>query len=174
MPVLVVVLGLAAFGLRGQIGGATDKVKDRVAKAQQIHPVRVSASSAEKGHPAQLAVDGTTDRYWAPAAAGPAKGQYVEAAFDQPFRLLDVVITAGASANDQQFLAQGRPHDVLVTTTTSHGTSTHLIHLADQPGPQTFHLAVSDVTRVRFTVRSAFAASGAHHVAVAEVEFFKR
>jgi hypothetical protein len=175
VPALVVVLGLAAFLLRGQIGGATDKVKDRVAKAQQIHAVKVTASSAAPGHPANLAVDGTTDRYWAPAATGAAKGQYLEAAFDQPFRLLDLVVHPGASANDQQFLAQARPHDLLVTVTGKGGaTTTHELHLADQPGPQTFHIAESDVTRVRITIQTAYAATSAHRVGVAEVEFFKR
>ncbi|MFG1804894.1 NADase-type glycan-binding domain-containing protein [Streptomyces sp. NPDC049040] len=175
VPVVIVALGLAAFGLRGQIGGATDKVRDRVAKGSQIHPVGVKASSSAPGHAAGLAVDGTTDRYWAPAAGGAAAGQYLEATFEQPFRLLDVVIHPGASPVDEQFLKQARPHDVVVTTTDSHGTSTaHTLHLADSPGPQTFHLAVSDVTRIRVTLQTAYATSGSRHVAVAELEFFKR
>jgi hypothetical protein len=175
VPALVVVLGLAAFGLRGQIGGATDKVRDRVAKGSQIHAVSVSASSSAPGHAAGLAVDGTTDRYWASAAGGSGAGQYLEAKFDQPFRLLDVVIHPGASPVEEQFLKQSRPHDVLITTTDSHGTSTpHPVHLTDTPGPQTFHLAVSDVTRIRLTLQSAYAPSNSRHTAVAEVEFFKR
>ncbi|WUH92745.1 zinc ribbon domain-containing protein [Streptomyces sp. NBC_00433] len=175
IPTLIVVLGLAAFGLRGQIGGATDKVRDRVAKGSQIHAVRVTASTSAPGHPAGLAVDGTTDRYWAPASGGAGAGQYLEATFDQPFRLLDVVIHPGASPVEEQFLKQARPHDVLVTTTDSHGASTpHVLHLTDTPGPQSFHLAVSDVTRIRLTLQSAYAPTPSRHVAVAEVEFFKR
>lgn len=175
VPAVIVALGLAAFGLRGQIGGATDKVKDRVAKTSQIHAVSITASSSAPGHAAGLAVDGTTDRYWAPAAGGSGAGQYLDAKFDRPFRLLDVVIHPGASAVEEQFLKQARPHDVVVTTTDSHGASTsHEFHLTDTPGPQTFHLAVSDVTRIRLTLRSAYAPARTRHVAVAEVEFFKR
>lgn len=175
VPALVVVLGLAAFGLRGQIGGATDKVRDRVAKGSQIHAASVTASSSAPGHPAGLAVDGTTDRYWAPAAGGSGAGQHLDARFDEPFRLLDVVIHPGASPVEEQFLKQSRPESVVVTTTDSHGRSApHVLHLTDTPGPQTFHLAVSDVTRIRLTLQSAYAPSATRHVAVAEVEFFKR
>lgn len=175
VPTVVVVLGLAAFGLRGQIGGATDKVRDRVAKGSQIHAVSVTASSSAPGHAAGLAVDGTTDRYWAPAPGGAAAGQYLDARFDQPFRLLDVVIHPGASPVEEQFLKQARPESVVVTTTDSAGTSTpHVIHLTDTPGPQTFHLAVSNVTRIRVTLQSAYAPSPTRHVAIAELEFFKR
>ncbi|MER5638066.1 hypothetical protein ABT095_14040 [Kitasatospora sp. NPDC002227] len=40
--------------------------RDRLASPQQIHAVKLTASSADPAHPAALAADGTTDRYWAP------------------------------------------------------------------------------------------------------------
>ncbi|MEU6347261.1 hypothetical protein ABZ883_40715 [Streptomyces sp. NPDC046977] len=176
VPVLVVaVLCAAVFALRPQLRQATEAVKDRLATAQQVHAVGVSASSASRGHAASLAVDGTTDRYWAPDREGDGKGQYLEARFDEPFRLLDVIVYPGISTNAQQFLTQGRPQTLLATVTDAHGTVTqHTVNLADSAGEQKFHIAVSDVVRVRLTIENAYGAGSGHRVAVGEVEFFKR
>ncbi|MFJ4848290.1 NADase-type glycan-binding domain-containing protein [Streptomyces sp. NPDC088733] len=176
VPVLVLaVLCAAVFALRPQLRQATEAVKDRLATPQQVHAVGVSASSASRGHAASLAVDGTTDRYWAPDREGDGKGQYLEARFDEPFRLLDVIVYPGISTNAQQFLTQGRPQTLLATVTDAHGTVTrHTVNLADSAGEQKFHFAVSDVVRVRLTIESAYGAGSGHRVAVGEVEFFKR
>lgn len=172
---MVVALAAAGFVLRGQLHDAVDAVRDRTAKTQQVHAVSVTASSALRGHPAALAADGTNDRYWAPARPGDARGQYLEARFDQPFRLLDILVSPGASPTEQQFLTQARPRTLLVTATDSRGrTARRTITLADTPGEQRFHVAVSDVVRVRLTVQGAYGTGPGRRVAVAEVEFFKR
>jgi hypothetical protein len=175
IPTLVVALGVTGFLLRDQFGNAADTAKDRVGKTQQLHAAGLTASSASRGHPASLAADGTTDRYWAPAREGDGKGQYLEAKFDQPFRLLDILVTPGTSPTEQQFLTQARPRTLLITVTDSHGKRTqHTMDLADTPGPQKVHVAVSDVVRVRLTVQGAYGTGPGRRVAVAEVEFFKR
>lgn len=175
VPLLVVALGIAGFALRSQLHKATDTVKDRVAKTQQVHAVAVTASSASGGHPAALAVDGTTDRYWAPAREGDGKGQYLEARFDEPFRLLDLIVYPGSSTVDQDFLTQARPRTLIVTVTDTHGKATrHTVNLGDSPGKQTFHIAESDVARIRLTINGAYGTGRGHHVAIGEVEFFKR
>jgi hypothetical protein len=175
VPLLVVALAAAGLSLRSQLLKAGDTVKDRVARTEQVHATGVTASSTLRGHAAALAVDGTTDRYWAPARSGDGTGQYLEARFDQAFRLLDLVVYPGTSTTEQQFLTQARPRALEVTATDSHGrASHHTVTLADSPGAQKFHLAVSDVVRIRLTVHGAYGTGPGRHVAVGEVEFFKR
>ncbi|WP_170290727.1 NADase-type glycan-binding domain-containing protein [Kitasatospora atroaurantiaca] len=176
VPLLVLLLlAGGAFALRGRLASGVEVVRDRMATPQQIHAVTLRASSEDPAHPAKLAADGTTDRYWAPARTGDGKGEYLEAGFAESFRLLDVVVHPGTSANAEQFLTQARPQSLALTLTASDGTVTvrHL-KLADSPGPQRFHVAVSGVVRVRLTVESSFGSAQERRVAVAEIEFFRR
>jgi hypothetical protein len=176
VPLLVLgALAGAGYGLRSHAGPALEAVRDRIGKAEQVHPTRIVASSEQRGHPAGLAVDGTTDLYWAPAEAGPAQGAFLEATFGGPVRLLDVVVHPGVSPVAEKYLTQGRPAELLVTVTDAHGKATDkTIAVPDEPGPHRFHLAVSDAVRVRFTVRAAYASAAPRHLAVAELEFSKR
>ncbi|MCP2309158.1 NADase-type glycan-binding domain-containing protein [Kitasatospora paracochleata] len=173
---LVVALPLTAcWLLRDQLAAGVETVRDRVATPQQIHAVTLKASSESPDHPARLAADGTTDRYWAPARPGDGRGEYLEAEFAGPFRLLDVVVHPGASANAEQFLAAARPQALLLTMTAPDGrVTTRTLTLADTPGPQRFHVAVGAVLRIRLTVDAAYGTGQDRRVAVAEVEFFKR
>ncbi|MEV7419201.1 hypothetical protein [Streptomyces sp. NPDC089919] len=176
MPLLVVaVLAGAGYGLRSHASDAVEAVRDRIGKAEQVHPARVRASSSQSGHPAALVVDGTTDRYWAPAEAGPAAGAFLDLDFAGPVRLLDVVVHPGVSAVPEQFLTQGRPAELAVTLTDEDGgTTVKTLRVPDEPGPHRFRLGVSDVVRVRVTVRAAYAATPPRHLALAELEFSKR
>ena len=58
----------------------------------------MTASSAQEGHGAGLAKDGTPNKYWAPAKAGDGRGEYVETEFEDPVRLVYVLITPGVSS----------------------------------------------------------------------------
>ncbi|WP_418959689.1 NADase-type glycan-binding domain-containing protein [Streptomyces tritici] len=172
---LLVALGAAGYAFRGEAGRAVEAVRDRTSKTEQVHATKVTASSARGQHPAALAVDGTTDKYWAPARPGAAEGEYLEATFAAPMRLLDVVVHPGASPVAEKFLTQARPGGLVVTVTAADGrTTVRTLRLADVPGPQRFHLPVSDAVRVRLAVHGAYGERPDRHLAVAEVEFFKR
>ncbi len=173
--VLLLLLGAGGYAFRGPLASGVELVRDRLATPQQIHPTTIRASTQDPAHPAALAVDGTTDRYWSPAQPGDGTGEFLEADFAGPFRLLDLVIHPGISATAEQFLTQGRPQTLTATLTNAAGrATTRTLNLADTPGEQRFHLAASTVVRIRLTIRSSFGTGPTRHVAIAEVEFFKR
>ena len=81
---------------------------------------------------------------------------------------------SGCSPDKDEFIRQGRPHGLTFVTTSPAGHHSHEFTLADQPGQQTLSLREPDVTRVRITVTSSYAASSRTHLAIAEIEFFGR
>ncbi len=102
-------------------------------------------------------------------------GDAVEFTFAQPFRLLSVVVHTGASAQPEQFREQARPTAVDLVVTSSGGvTRTIAVTLNDQPGPQRTDTGISDVVAVRLVVKSAAGLGAGRHVALGEVEFFRR
>lgn len=172
---MLCVLVAVGYAFRGETGRVVEAVRDRISKTEQMHAVKVTASSAGKQHPAALAVDGTTDKYWTPALPGSVQGEYLEAAFAEPVRLLDLVVHPGSSPVAEKFLTQARPSTVLITVTSKDGrTTVRTVRLADVPGGQRFHVAVSDAVRVRLTVQGAYGAGEGRYLALAEVEFFRR
>lgn len=175
VPAIIVVLGAVAWFARGPIAGFVAAIGDRVVDSSAQNPVAIVASSAADGRGAELAHDGFADRSWAPAPTGPANGEYLEASFAQPFRLVAVQVSPGASADQAVFLAEGRPAVLGVTAIDSAGVPHEVdLTLADEPGPQRFELGIDDVTAVRLTLEGAHGATDATHVAVAEVEFLGR
>lgn len=176
LPLLVLcILVAVGYAFRGEADRVLEAVRDRTSKTEQMHAVKVTASSAGKQHPATLAVDGTTDRYWTPALPGAFKGEYLEAAFAEPVRLLDLVVHPGSSPAAETFLTQARPSSLLITVTSKDGrTTVKTVQLADVPGGQRFHLAVSHAVRVRLTVQGVYGGGAGRYLAFAEVEFFRR
>jgi hypothetical protein len=150
-------------------------VRDRVAKAQPVRPVAITASSQAAGHPAQAVADGLSNKYWAPQPTGAGQGQYVDLRFAQPVRLLDVIVHPGVSPRQDEFLKQARPAELELTASTSAGKQVStVLRLADQAGPQTFHPVIGDVVSVRLTIRASYGAAPNRRTAIGEVEFFKR
>ncbi|WP_344415269.1 zinc ribbon domain-containing protein [Amycolatopsis minnesotensis] len=173
--VLLVVLALVVGALVRYGPDIVTAVKDKTTTPAVLTPATVTASSEAEGHPAKLAVDGFTNRFWAPAAPAPAQGQYLDAKFGSPCRLLDIVVNNGASAEREVFNAQARPAELELTMSTEDGgRQATTLRLADQPGPQHTALAVSDVTDARLTVRAAHGGGPGKLVALGEVEFFGR
>ncbi|MFE6839873.1 hypothetical protein ACFVFI_34255 [Streptomyces sp. NPDC057705] len=74
---------------------------------------------------------------------------------------------------DQQFKKDTRELDLAVTVGGRHRTDEGLT-LADKPGPQTIQTGYNDVVSVRLVIREAAGLTPGRHVALAEVEFFKR
>lgn len=152
-----------------------DDVRDRLATPAPVRPTTVSASTEAPGHPAAAAVDGLSNRYWAPLPPAPAVGQYLEVTFARPFRLLNVVVNSGASAQQDEYLRQARPGELALIATSADGTEhTSTIRLQDRPGQQVTALGIGDVVRIRLVVRAAYGADDGRQLALGEVEFFQR
>jgi zinc ribbon protein len=170
---LVLVLVIAGFALRPQIGWLVQDVLDKTSQPASVHPVTETASAEVPGHPASAAVDGFSNRYW--AVPGPGTDAWIEFEFDHPFRLLSFTVTTGASTSPREFAAQGRATQFDVLVTASDGTVTTVsAPLMDQPGPQTVQAGISDVVRIRMVIHAASGVQPGGVAALGEVEFFAR
>lgn len=169
--VVLAVLVVAGFVLAPYIGNTFQIVLDKMGTPTSISPNRVTSSEAVPGHPVGAAVDGVSNQYW----GAPSVGDWAQFSFAQPFRLLGVVITPGASTDPTAFAQQARPTRVDLDITTSNGATTTLpIVVADKPGPQTTNTGISDVTRIRLVIRAAADQRPGRAIALGEIEFFKR
>jgi hypothetical protein len=173
--VLAALILLAAFPGRPYVRAGTEIVKDRIRDHVTVTPIAARASSAAPSAGADRVLDGVSNQFWAPAQGGAAEGQWIEVDLPEPTRVLDLVLHGGVSAERKQFLTQARPREVLVTFTADDGkTSSEVIRLRDEPGKQQFEFRQDRVVRLRITLRSAYGATPARRVAVAELEVFGR
>ncbi|MFH9354881.1 NADase-type glycan-binding domain-containing protein [Kitasatospora sp. NPDC017646] len=164
----LVVAGILLYPL-GQ--SAFQDVLDKVGSTAPITPSLTSASASVEGHPATAAADGLSNTYW----GAPAIGDSVSFTFRTPFRLVDLIIHTGDSADPEHFRQQARPLVLSLEVTASDGElHRKQITLNDQPGPQTVATGISDVVQVKLTVREAAGTGPGRTIALAEVEFFKR
>lgn len=173
LVILFVLVALVLAGiLLSPLGkGLFEDLLDKTKSPVSIGAVRVVANAEIAGHPATAAADGLSNRYW----GAPKPGEWIEFTFDHPFRLLSLVVHAGPSTDRDQFTQEARPAGLDVIITAADGSSaTRPVELADQPGPQTLDLATSDVVRIRVVLRSATGLSEGKHIAVGEIEFFRR
>lgn len=165
-------IGFAGYQLRDTIGGGATTVQDRLQGDEVYNPVTVVASSEAPDRPASHLVDGTNDLAWSPAQPGDGAGQTVDLTFDQPFRLVHLVVTGGSSTVQEEYLQGSSPRALDVTVTRADGsTAQHRVDLDDVPGPQTVEVVEDDVATVRLTIVSSFRATPETSVAIAEVEF---
>lgn len=173
--VLLVVLGLlagAGWQYRDELRTGYNTVLDRVSGNQPVNPSEVTASSSAADHGPELARDGISDRYWAPEVPGDGAGEWLQFEFAEPFRLVTVLLTSGASTEDETRLQEARPSRVRFTVTTSDGQEQITdMDIVDTGTPQALALPVSDVVTLRMTILAAYGATDDSHVAVAEVEF---
>jgi hypothetical protein len=95
--------------------------------------------------------------------------------FRKPFRLVDLIITNGASTSPEKYARQARALQVDLEVTAEDGTKhDKVITLSDKPGPQTIPTGISDAKTVRLTLSSPVGLTSGRHLALAEVEFFQR
>ncbi|WP_249416292.1 zinc ribbon domain-containing protein [Streptomyces sp. TS71-3] len=168
---VVVALVVAGFLLLPAGRGVVEDVRDKLGDASAISPSNATASASVPGHPAAAAIDSLTNRYW----GAPALGASVTFTFERPFRLVDLVVHTGPSADPGAFRREARPTRVDLVVTSADGTEhTQQVSLNDKPGPQTIATGISDVVTVRLVLREAAGLSSGRHLAVGEVEFFKR
>jgi hypothetical protein len=174
--VIAAVVGLVLFAADTWAGAAVTNVKDHFAHRYPVFPSVVTASHSDPGRPVADLHDGYNNTWWGTGVAGDGDGVHVDATFDQPINLLDIMITPGAGVAQDVFTSQSRPESIEVSLLDANGGSTSTtITLADTPGPQAFAIQGSDVVRVRLTLESAYLApqsSPPAEVAIAEVEFF--
>ncbi|MFI1410787.1 NADase-type glycan-binding domain-containing protein [Streptomyces sp. NPDC020707] len=168
------VLGLV-IALILNIGDGINATRDHFAKRAPVGPDSVKASRSYPGHSAQLAFDGLSNTWWGPGVSQSGEGEWVEARFDTPTRLLDVVITSGVSAKQEHLQESALPKRVEVQITTADGKkSNRFITLDRLAGGQARKFRVGEVRAVRFILQSAYAADAKKQVSIAEIEFFGR
>jgi zinc-ribbon domain len=165
-------IGMVATGPgRDLIGQAQQAIRDRLTDPAPVTPAAWEASSAMPDSGPELLSDRVTNQFWAPE--GDPAGAWAEAELPEPIRLRHLVVTPGVSTEPAEFQEQGRPHELLVTTTAEDGTttSTELVVL-DQPGPQQFTLEADGVVRVRLEVVSTHGMADGRFMAISEVALF--
>ncbi|MXM66319.1 zinc ribbon domain-containing protein [Streptomyces sp. HUCO-GS316] len=173
LVILAVVLALCAGGFLLLPAGRAllEDTRDKLGKAKPVTPVGIEASAEVPGHPAKNSTDGLSDRYW----GAPAPGASVTYTFGKPFRLVDLIITNGASAKPEAYAGQARALQVTMEVTSQDGEKrTKQLTLSDKPGPQPIPTGISDVRTIRLVLRSPTGLAKGRHLAVAEVEFFQR
>jgi hypothetical protein len=171
--ILAVVLALCAAGFLLLPAGRAliEDTRDKLGKATPVTPADIEASGAVPGHPAADTTDGLNNHYW----GAPGPGASVTYTFRKPFRLVDLIITNGASTSPEEYARQARALQVHLEVTAEDGTKHDKeITLSDKPGPQTVPTGISDVKTVRLVLRSPVGLTSGRHLALAEVEFFQR
>lgn len=168
---LLLVGGYAARPLLRE-GAAT--VLDAVTDPQGLEASSVTASSAAPGHPARAIIDTDPTNYWAPA--GDPRGESVTARFAEPQRLVNLLLSPGASVSKKSaWVAVGRPRTLVVAMRRSDGTDeTRTVELADEMKTVQVDLGVSDVESVTLRLRRVYPGQSQDLVALGEVEFFVR
>ncbi|NEC92476.1 zinc ribbon domain-containing protein, partial [Streptomyces sp. SID12501] len=154
---------------------AVGAVRDHFAKRAAVDPDKISASRSYPGHKPELLFDKLSNTWWGPGITQSAEGEWVEARFAEPTRLLDVIITPGVSTQASQLSQSALPRRIDARVTTADGkTTTRTLTLDRGPGGQRRAFRVGDVTSVRLILRSAYGAASDKQVAIAEIEFFGR
>ncbi|QZY18683.1 zinc ribbon domain-containing protein [Streptomyces decoyicus] len=172
----VVAAVIAAVVAGGIIGGppAARAVQDHFAKRVQVPAATWKASHSGPEQGAKLAFDGYSNTWWGTGYSGASDGQYLEAGFGQPTDLLNMVITPGASARTPQATDPARPHEFDLLVTDSAGKRHLLRYRLNDGGPQKIDVRVRDAMTVRLVLHSAYGATDAKQVAIAELEFYGR
>ncbi|MET9910851.1 zinc ribbon domain-containing protein [Streptomyces sp. NPDC006476] len=147
--------------------------RDHFSKRAPVDPDSYSASRSYPGHKPDLAFDKFNNTWWGPGVSDSGQGQWIEAKFNEPTRLLDLRITPGVSTRADQLQQSARPHRIEATVTLANGKKTTRQLVLDQgPGSQREPFRVGEVTAVRFTIESAYGTDASKQVAIAEIEFY--
>ncbi|WP_328913261.1 MULTISPECIES: NADase-type glycan-binding domain-containing protein [unclassified Streptomyces] len=168
---VVVALCAAAVLLVPAARALFEDTRDKLDGTKAVTPVRVTASAQVPSHPASNTTDGLSNRYW----GAPGAGAWVNYGFGTPFRLVDIIVTNGASKSPEQYDREARALRMDLEVTSADGTvHRKTFALSDKPGGQTVPLGFSDVVNVRLVLGSVTGLTAGRQVAVAEVEFFQR
>ncbi|WP_399940520.1 NADase-type glycan-binding domain-containing protein [Streptomyces sp. BBFR25] len=169
---VVVVATLVVLGFM-YIPDGVQNTRDHFAKRAPVSPDGIKASRSFPGHKPELLIDKLSNTWWGPGIVQSGQGEWVEASFTEPTRLLDVIITPGVSTRADKLRESALPHRVKATITMKDGSiKTRDLTLDQGAGGQRRPFRVGEVTKVRFTIESAHAASAKKQVAISEIEFF--
>ncbi|MEU9417958.1 zinc ribbon domain-containing protein [Streptomyces sp. NPDC048272] len=169
---LAVVVTLAILGLV-YLPDGVQATRDHFAKRAPVAPDRLAASRSYPGHKPELAFDKRSNTWWGPGVSASGQGEWIEATFSEPTRLLDLIITPGVSARAEKIGESALPHRVTATITGKDGkVTTRRLTLDQGAGGQRRQFRVGEVTKVRFTIESSHAVSADKQVAITEIEFF--
>ncbi|MCM2422394.1 zinc ribbon domain-containing protein [Streptomyces sp. RKAG293] len=167
-------LGLVIYAALN-VGTAWNATRDHFAKRVQVTPDSAAASHTFAGHPPKALFDKINNSWWGPGVSQSAEGEWVEARFREPTRLLNILITAGISTKASDLTEAALPHALDAVVTTADGKqTTRRITLDQVSGPQQRKFRADNVVSVRFVIRSAFNAGPDKQVSIAEIEFFTR
>ncbi|CAL9502282.1 zinc ribbon domain-containing protein [Streptomyces sp. enrichment culture] len=167
---VVITLGVLGFMY---IPDGYHATRDHFAKRAPVYPDAFKASHSYAGHKPELISDRLSNTWWGPGISESGRGEWIEVSFTEPTRLLDLIITPGVSTRAQKLQESALPHRIKATITMKDGsTKTRDITLDQGAGGQRRAFRVGEVTKVRFTIESAHAASANKQVAIAEIEFF--
>ncbi|WP_051852981.1 NADase-type glycan-binding domain-containing protein [Streptomyces aureocirculatus] len=171
---IAVVVTLLILGLV-YIPDGFHATRDHFAKRAPVEPDRIRASRSYADHGPKLVFDKLNNTWWGPGVVQSGQGEWIEVQFVRPTRLLDVIITPGVSTRADQLSKSALPHRIKATVTKKDGgTATRELTLDPGPGGQRRAFRVGEVTKVRFTIESAHAASAKKQVAISEIELFGR
>lgn len=170
---LAVILALCVGGFFLLPAGRAliEDTRDKLSGAKAITPVAVHADAEVPGHPAKDTTDGLSNRYW----GAPRAQASITFTFGKPFRLVDLIITNGASKEPEEYGREARALRMDMEVTSADGSVHHKdIDLSDKAGDQTVATGIDNVVKVRLVLRAVTGLSRGRHVALAEVEFFQR
>jgi Tfp pilus assembly protein FimT len=176
ITLLVVVLIAIFAGIFGP--GAVGAIEDHFVTPhfEQVASVTSSTDGITNG-PSNL-TDQWSNTWW--GSGGSVAGAFLDVTFASPVHLLDVIITPGAGATEQEFQTQDSPQSLTFTMTSTGGQqTTQVIHLNGSNGAQTFTLHASGVTKAHIVVGAAFPAGNSaggsdQQIAISGIEFFGR
>ncbi|MER6778074.1 MULTISPECIES: NADase-type glycan-binding domain-containing protein [unclassified Streptomyces] len=169
---LAVVVTVAVLGFV-YLPDGVQATRDHFARRAPVAPDRLAASRSYSGHQPELAFDKRSNTWWGPGVSQSGQGEWIEATFSEPTRLLDLIITPGISARADKIGESALPHRVTATITGKDGTvTTRRLTLDQGAGGQRRPFRVGEVTKVRITVESSHATSADKQVAISEIEFF--
>lgn len=180
LPRLIAVLAViglvvAAFTIlptKVYLQRAITAVRDRTGDPAPVRAKEIHASTSIYGADPTLVADSVSNKFWSPTR--PFAGNWIESSFDQPVRLLNVIVTAGISKDQKKFITEGRPRDIVITTTNEDNeTKAFPLVVQDKPDQQIFEVKVSNVKKVRLTIISCYDDKKTF-CAVGELEFRKR
>ncbi|MFF3249246.1 carbohydrate-binding protein [Streptomyces sp. NPDC002870] len=157
------------------IDNAYQATRDHFAKRAPVAPDSVKASRSFSGHGPELAFDKINNTWWGPGVSQAGAGEWIEARFQRPTRLLDILVTPGISTRAADVSKSAFPHRVQVLVTAADGkTTTRELTLDQGTGSQRRAFRTGEVSAVRFILRSAHGAAADKQVSIAEIEFFGR
>lgn len=173
---ILLLLGGIAYGMfapfRGWVNERAAETKGTFERLVFPQYVPVSASEAPMAslalpdHPANLAVDGASDSFWAAPMGAEEPNMVVK--FDRTVDLARIIVHNGDGAD---FKATSRAQKLHLVFSTGKTTD---VSLQDLPDPQTLEIENADgVSSVEIHVVTTFKSVTGNTLAISEIEFFE-